>query len=156
MERGIRVKNRDVITLARVPGAMADVKTAEKRRLWMQDRLWNITQKITGMPSGHGAAGGLEGRFAEISEMEEIYREKLDESLKALKEAEVIVNAIRSPGMRTFVVMRYMLDMSRREIMRELNIKRWKYMELCNRIEEAQDMAHVNWPEHYILWKDES
>ena len=145
------VRNRDIPLLSRVLYTMQDVTATEKKRLWMQDRLWNVTQKITGMPGGHGEPKGLDATFAVISEIEEKYARECAQYLMELKEAEAILNAIPSRTMRAFVTMRYVLDMSRREIMRELNLKRWKYEELCARVEQAQDMAHVDWPERYML-----
>ena len=130
---------------------MQDVSITERKRMWLQDRLWNMTQKLTGMPGGHGEPKGLEVHFAAIGEMEEQYRAELPECLRELQEAETVLNAIPIREMRTFVTMKYVLDMSRKEIMSRLNLKRWKYNNICNRIEQAQDMAHVDWPERYIL-----
>ena len=72
-ERQVRVRNKDIIILSRVLYAMQDVSTTEQKRAWQQDRLWNITQKITGMPSGRGEPSGLDHTFAAISEIEERY-----------------------------------------------------------------------------------
>lgn len=139
--QAIQVKNRDVILLSQVLYAMQDVSVTERKRLWQQDRLWNITQKITGMPGGHGEPSGLERHFAEIEEIERRYDAECAEYLDELKRAEEIVNAIPSRTMRTFVTMRYMLGMPNREIMARLNLKRFRYDSLCKLIESAPDMA---------------
>lgn len=154
MQRAIPIRNRDILLLVRVLYTMQDVHATEQRRMWMQDRLWNITQKITGMPGGHGAPGSLDANFAEICEMEEKYSEKCAKFMRELNEAEAIINAIPSRTMQTFVVMKYIMDVGNREIMERLNLKRWKFEKICTSIEQAEDMAHVNWDERYIL-KDE-
>ena len=145
------VRNRDIIPLSRVLYTMQDVSATEQKRMWAQDRLWNITQKITGMPGGHGEPKGLDASFAAIGEIEEKYESECAEYTKELKEAEAILNAIPSRTMRTFVTMRYLLDMSRKEIMARLNLKRWRYEEMCETIEQAEDMAHVDWKERYVF-----
>ena len=147
----ITVKNRDILTLANVLYVMQDVKSVEQRRLWQQDRIFNITQKITGMPGGGGVPKGLDDTFAAISELEETYRESCQKYVRVLKAAEEVLNGIASPSMRTFVTMKYMLDMPNQEIMRSLNMSEWAFRKARETIEQAQDMAHVQWRERYIL-----
>ena len=147
------IRNKDILLLSRVLYTMQDVSCTEQKRLWLQDRLWNMTQKLTGMPGGHGVPKGLDEPLADISEMEKQYREELPKCYRELQEAEAILNAIPIQEMRTFVTMKYVLDMSRKEIMSRLNLKRWKYNDICNRIEQAQDMTHVEWPERYMLYE---
>lgn len=149
----VPIRNRDILILSRVLYTMQDVNTTEQKRLWQQDRLWNMTQKITGMPGGHSAPGGLDAHFAAISEIEETYKTECAEYIRELKEAEGILNAIPSRTMRTFVTMKYVMDMSRKEIMNRLNMRRRQYDRLSESIEQAQDMAHVEWPERYMLYE---
>ena len=150
----VPIMNRDIPILTRVLFTMQDVRNTERRRQWQQDRLWAMTQKLTGMPGGHGKPDGLDAQFAAISEIEERYARECAEYVKELSEAEAILNAIPSRTMRAFVTMRYVLNMGRKEIMAQLNLKRWKYDDMCLRIEQAQDMEHVDWPERYILADD--
>lgn len=140
-ERQVTVKNKDIILLSRVLYAMQDVSATERKRMWQQDRLWNITQKITGMPGGRGEPSGLDRSFAEISAIEERYETECAEYVEELKRAEAILNGISSRTMRTFVTMRYVLGMGNREIMARLNMKRFRYDGLCKLIEDAPDMA---------------
>ena len=147
----IMVKNRDIITLSRVLYTMQDVSATEEKRMWQQDRLWHMTQKLTGMPSGHGQDGGLERIFTDICEMEEKYEAECRAYMRELKEAERIINGIKSRTMRTFVTMKYVLDMSDREIMARLNLKRWKYTRMREIVENAENMASVHWTEHYAV-----
>lgn len=147
----VPIRNKDILILSRVLYTMQDVSATERKRLWQQDRLWNMTQKITGMPGGHSSPSGLDARFAAISEIEEKYEAECGEYIRELKEAEAILNAIPSRTMRTFVTMKYVMGMSRKEIMSRLNMRRWQYDKLCESIEQAQDMVHVEWHERYIL-----
>ena len=143
----VKVKNRDVLLLARVLYTMQDVCATERKRLWQQDRLWNITQKITGMPGGHGGLAGLERHFEEITEIEEQYNAECEEYVSELKQAEDILNDIESRTMRTFVTMRYVLSMQNREVMARLNLKRRRFEYLCRLIEDEPDMkaAEAKW-----------
>lgn len=140
-----KIVNKDIRLLRAVLYTMQDVCNTEQRRQWAQDRLWNMTQKITGMPGGHGAPAGLEGSFAAISEIEEMYSEKCAEYARELAQAEEIINAIPSREMQTFVVMKYVMDIPRKEILARLNMKRWRFERISACIEQAEDMAHVDW-----------
>lgn len=150
----IPVRNRDIPMLSRVLYIMQAVSSTEQKRMWLQDRLWNMTQRITGMPGGGGEPKGLDAPFAAIGETEEAYGQECAEWMAELKRAEDILNGIPSETMRVFVTMRYLLDMSRKEIMGRLNLKRWRYEEMCQAIEQAEDMQSVVWKERYILQKD--
>lgn len=143
------IRNRDIPRLSRVLYTMQDVNATERKRMWQQDRLWNITQRITGMPGGHGEPKGLDASFSAISELEEKYEAECAAYVRELKEAEAILNAIPSRTMRAFVTMRYVLDMGRKEIMSMLNLKSWRYYDMCECVEQAEDMAHVAWTERY-------
>ena len=146
----VKVKNKDVLLLARVLYTMQDVSSMEHLRLWQQDRLWNITQKITGMPGGHGESSGLEKHFSEIAEMEEQYTEACAEYVRELKRAEEILNSIESRTMRSFVLARYVLGMQNSKIMAQLSIRNDRFDYLCRLIENAPDMekAATAWKEY--------
>ncbi|MBR6710351.1 MAG: DUF1492 domain-containing protein [Selenomonadaceae bacterium] len=151
MNEEIPIRNGDIPKLYNVLYTMQAVCATERKRMWQQDRLWNITQKITGMPGGHGEAKGLDASFEAICEIEEKYEAECAEYVKELKEAERILNGIPGRGMRTFVTMRYVLGMSRKEIMSRLNLKRWRYDDMCAAVEQAEDMAHVKWTEKFMV-----
>lgn len=146
-----KVRNRDIPPLSRVLYMMQGVSATEQIRQWQQDRLWNITQKITGLPGGGGVPGGYEKNFAAIGEIEEKYAAQCNEYTEEMQEAEKILNAIASPTMRTFVMMKYVLHIPDRKIMRELNIRRWKLDKMSKAIEEAESMDQVTWRERYTL-----
>ncbi|MBQ9252260.1 MAG: hypothetical protein IJ188_06470 [Clostridia bacterium] len=145
------VKNRDIPKLTRMLYAVQDVSAAEQKRMWQQDRLWNMTQRITGMPGGGGTVKGLEEDLAAIEEIEGKYETERKGYIEELLEAEEILNGIPYPKMRTFVTMKYMLGMNRKDIMERLNMKKWAYADCCARIEQAEDMKHVNWDEKYVV-----
>lgn len=144
------IRNRDVILMSRVLGAMQDIRSAEEIRMKLQDRLWNITRHITGMPGGRGEPKGLDESFAAISEIEERYTQKIEALTRDLREAEDILRTLPE-SMQTFVVARYILALPDAEIQARLNIGRWRYEKLCERVEQAERMAEVDWPERFTL-----
>lgn len=139
------IRNCDIAKISRVLYTMQDVAATEKKREWLQDRLFAITQKITGMPGGRGGSKGLEASFEAIAEAEERYRAEIARWEAELNEAERIINAIRDGEGRTFVTMRYLMHMGRNEIMTGLNIKRWRFRELCEKVEQAGSMSEIVW-----------
>ena len=145
------VKNKDIIILAQVLYIMQDVCNAERRRVWQQERLYNITQHYSGMPGGPGVPVGLDATFAAIAEIDEQHAEKCAEYVKDLKAAEAILNRIGSRSMRTFVEMKYVMDIPNQEIMRALNMTDYYFRQARQAIEQAEDMAHVDWKERYVL-----
>ena len=148
------VRNKDIIILARVLYVMASVCSTERRRQWQRDRMFNITQHYSGTPgSSGGVPVGLDAAFAALSEIDEIHAEKLAEYIKDLRAAEIILNDIQSQTMRTFVEMKYVMDMPNQAIMRELNMTDYGFKQAKRSIENAVDMAHVNWSERYTLGK---
>ena len=133
----IQIRNRDIPLLSRVLYVMQAVSSTEQKRMWLQDR--------------PGEPKGLDAPFAAIGETEERYEQECAEYMAELYRAEEILNAIPSDTMRVFVTMRYLLDMSRKEIMGRLNLKRWRYEEMCESIEQADDMKSVVWKERYTI-----
>lgn len=145
------IRNRDIITLSRVLYTMQDVCCTEQKRLWLQDRLWSMTQRITGMPGGPGEPKGIDDKMASIGEMEEKYGKELEGYLKELQEAEDILNGIESRTLRIFVMLKYLFDLTDAEIQNRLNMKRRRFEQARKAIEQAPDMAHVAWDERYRL-----
>jgi len=145
------IRNRDIMLLSRILYTIQDVSITEQMRSWQQDRLFNMTQRITGMPGGGGQPTGLEEKLATIGELEEKYSKQCTKYLRTLKDAEIILNGIENPQLRTFVIMRYVLGMENSRIMTELNMKRRRFEQACKAIEQAPDMAHVGWPDRFVL-----
>jgi len=148
----IKVRNQDIPILANVLTMMQGVSATEQIRLWQQDRLWNMTQKITGLPGGGGIPGGYEKNFAAIGEIEERYAAQCEEYTKALQEAEAILNAIPSQTMRVFVTLKYVMDIPDKKIMRELNIGRRRLETMRRAVESAERMDKVKWSERYTAF----
>lgn len=147
------IKNRDIPLLARVLYVMQDVCSLEKRCEWQRDRLFSITQNLTGMPSGKGVPTGFDAAFAAIDGINEEHREQIAAYTRELKAAEKIINSIPSRTMRTFVTMLYVENMPAATVQRELNMTRRGFENARNAVEQAQDMASVVWRERYYVEK---
>lgn len=145
------IRNRDVMLLSNILYMIQDVGLTEQKRQWMQDRLFSMSQHITGMPGGGGQPTGLDEKIAAINELEEKYAKECQGYLRDLNRAETILNHIRSRSLRTFVMMRYVFGIGNNEIMKRLNIKRRKFEQACKAIEQAPDMEHVVWQERFAI-----
>lgn len=152
-EESRKVRNRDIPLLTKIFYILKEAESVERRGEWTYERMFNITRRITGMPGG-GNAPGMDGTLAEVEELNRIYGERLAECVKALKDAEKVLNGIESTTMRTFVQMYYIDDVSKAEIMRELNMTEWKFNQARQKIEEAENMKKVAWRERYCLADD--
>ena len=147
------IRNRDIPLLSRVYYIMQAVCQTERLRQWQKERMFSITATLTGMPGASGGVPkGYDSAFAALSELDEAHETKIMEYSRELKRAERILNGISSITMRTFVMMRYVMDMSNNDIMRELNMSRRGFERACKCIEDAQDMGHVVWRERYYLY----
>ena len=138
------IRNRDVMVLSHVLYTIQDLRIAEQMRDWQQDRLYSMTQRITGMPCG-GNPQDIGDKIAAVGELEKKYSKQCTEYLRALKNIEIILNKINDGKLRTFVVMRYVFQMENTKIMTELNMKRRKFEQMCKAVEQAPDMEHVVW-----------
>ena len=150
-EEGRKVKNQDIPLLTRIFYILKEAESVERRGEWTYERLFNITRRMTGMPIGGGNPPGMDGTLAEVEELNRIYGDKLAECIKALKDAERILNGIESQTMRTFVQMYYIDDIGRQEIMRELNMTEWKFNKARENIENAESMKKVVWKERFCI-----
>lgn len=148
------VRNRDIIVLSKVRYIMQEVCRIEDLRQWEQERAYNITQHLTGMPGGGGVPRGLESLFEKLSELEERHLEKCRQYVATLTEAEAILNGIQSDGMRAFVLLKYVLDFSGKQVMRELNMTDYAYRSARRCVEGARSMRSAAWSEDYVV-KDE-
>lgn len=149
------IHNADIPILAEVLAVMQEVRLAEEQKEWRRERLTNFSPHLTGMPGGGGIPKGMEEAFAAISELEEEAAKKCVEYARTLKRAQDILNGIENTTMRTFVTMKYVFDISDVEIRRELGIKRRGFERARKAVEEAPNMASVQWEDKYILAKDD-
>lgn len=145
------VKNRDIPLLNSILYIMQAVKGLEERRAWQRDRMLNITQHITGMPGGGGMPKGIDEAISILSEIDTQHEEKCREYARQLKKAQKILNGIESVTMRTFVVMKYVMDVPDTRIRAELNMTYRGFDRARKAIEGAHDMQSVKWQEKYIL-----
>lgn len=146
-----KIINEDIPLLSRVRFIMQDVCSTEKRREWQQDRMFSITQKLSGMPGSGSIPKGLDAAFAALEEADEAHEQNVIEYCRQLKAAERIINNIPNPTMRTFVVLFYVDGLTKKQVMTELNMPEWGFRRARESIEQAKDMEHVVWREHYYL-----
>lgn len=147
------VNNADIPLLSDVLCIMQEVCAVERRRDWQRDRMYNITSHATGTPGGGGIPHGLDEAFAKLAEIDEEHEQKCKEYVRKLKRAESILNGIRSESMRTFVLMKYVMNVPDVKIRAELNLSERGFKRARRCIEEAKRMTSVKWPEKYILKK---
>ena len=150
-EQPKKIKNKDIPLLSRVRFIMQEVYRTEKRREWQQDRMFSITQKLTGMPGGGGVPKGFDTAFAALEEADDAHKKNVIEYCRELKTAERIINDIPSLTMRTFVVLFYVDGLTKKQVMAELNMPEWGFRRARESIEQATDMTHVVWRERYYL-----
>ena len=147
----IKIRNRDIPVLQDVIRVMQEVRALETRRQWQRERMYNITQHLTGMPKQQGEHGGLEAAFAAVAELEDEHKEKVKEYTRKLKAAERIVNGIGNPFMRTFVTMMYIENLSAKTVRSELNMSEWGFKRARQAVEQAEYMKCVVWRERYVI-----
>lgn len=145
------IRNRDIPLLADVLCIMQEICQIERQRDWQRDRMLNITQHLTGMPGGGGQPKGLDEAFAMLSELDEEHEQRCKDYVRQLRAAQKILNGIVSRSMRTFVVMKYIMDVPDSEIRQELNMTRTGFNRARRCVENAKRMSDVKWQERYIL-----
>lgn len=145
------IKNRDILLLSHVLYTMQDVSSLERRLAWQQERLYSVTQNLSGMPSGKGPAKGFDSVYAAMDGLNDEQREKLLAYTKELEQAEKIINGIESRTMRTFVLLMYVDGLSPEKVREELNMSEWGFRKARDCIEKAPDMESVIWQERYVL-----
>lgn len=150
----VKVRNKDIPLLANIFNIMQDIRQIEERREWQAGRLFNITQHLTGMPGG-GTPKGLDETFALLSEIDDEHKQRCKEYARQLRKAQKILNSIESHTMRTFVMMKYVMNVSDSEIRKELNMTKHGFYRARECVENASCMAAVKWQERYILVKDD-
>ncbi len=145
------IKNRDILLLSRVLYTMQEVNSLEKRRVWQKEKLFSMTQNLSGMPSGKGPAKGFDTAYAAIDGLTEEQRKKLLAYTRELEEAEKIINGIQSRTMRTFVLLMYVDGLSPDKVREELHMTEWGFRRARDCVEKAPDMESVVWQERYVL-----
>ena len=156
VEKGIKpvvIRNRDIPLLADVLSIMQEICHIEQQRDWQHDRMLNITQHLTGMPGGGGTPKGLDEAFSLLSELDEEHEQRCKDYVRQLRAAQRILNGIESRSMRTFVMMKYIMNVPDTDIRQELNMTRTGFSRARRWIEDADCMASVKWVERFIIQK---
>lgn len=152
MTAPVVVRNADIPLLSDVFYIMQEVCAVERRRDWQRERMYKITSNASGMPGG-GGVRGLDDAFARLAEIDEEHEKSCKEYVATLKKAEEILNGIQSQSMRTFVLMKYVMNAPDVEIRSELNMSRRGFERARRCIEGAENMAAVRWQERFTLKK---
>lgn len=147
----IEVRNRDIPALSEVLYIMQDVCQIERRREWQHDRMTHITQRLTGMPGGGALPKGFDDALSLLSEIDDEHEKLCKAYVRQLRRAQRILNGIQSLTMRTFVLMKYVMDVPDAEIRNELNMTRRGFDRARRAVEDAPSMASVKWQERYII-----
>ena len=155
MENGteIEVNNADILVLQRVFYAMQDVCMTEERCQWEEDRMFSISQRLTGMGGGKGVPGGLESGLAAIERADAKHRASLSKYRHELEAAERILSGIENQNMRTFVILLYVMMVPGEEVRKRLNMTEYGFRRARRLIEEAESMAQAEWTDRYVLRK---
>lgn len=146
-----QVWNRDINTLASVMYAMQDILRIEDMQQWQQERMTNISARIGGTFGGNGTAKGLDEAFAKLSELDEEYAIMCKNYVDITREANKILHGITNPNMKSFVILKYMMNMPDIKVRKELNMTRRALEQAKECVENAACMADVEWKERYVL-----
>ena len=146
---GRKVRNRDIPLLNRIFYIMQDIRSMDRRCEFTREQMYSTTKRMTGMPGG-GPPRGYDLMLGELEELNRDYGEKVAEYARELKKAERILNGIPSPKARTFVRMYYVDAVKTSEILSELDLTEYKFKQALERIEGAERMAKVDWPDEYV------
>ena len=145
------VWNKDINILQNVLYIMHDISQNEYMREWQQERMTNISARLDGSFSGSGTAKGLDEAFAKLSGLDEEYQQLCKDYGGQLKEAQKILRGIKSRSMKSFVIMRYMMKKSDIQIRKDLNMSRRSFEQAKESVENAPNMAAVEWKERYVM-----
>lgn len=149
--RPAHVRNRDIPTLARVLCLMQEIEQLEKLREWQRDRMHCLSQHLSGMPRGGGMPKGIDEGIAALDSIDREHKKKCVEYAKQLREAQKLVARIESANMRTFVTMKYIMDIPEAQIMKKLGWSRRGIERARYCVENAPCMAAVKWQERFIV-----
>ena len=147
----VEVKNKDIPLLSEILCIMQDIRQIEQLREFQQGRMYNITKHLSGLPRAGGVPKGLDDVFAMISELEEDHEKRFRDYALQLKKAEKILDGIESQSMRTFVMMKYVMNVPDAKIRNELNMTRRGFDRARRCVETATCMSAVKWQERYII-----
>lgn len=147
------IHNRDIPVLQEVLPCMQAVCQTEKLRDWQRDRMVHITQSLSGMPGGGGGPKGLDAAFAALDELSREQEDACKAYVRQLRKAQGILNGIESGSMRSFVLMKYVMNLPDGKIRDGLNLTRRGFERARKAVQDAPSMEAVKWQERYIFEK---
>ncbi len=137
--------NKDIEVLSNVTAYMQDARICEDKAQFEREQLTSITSHLSFAGGGGNKVRQMDDTFAKISELEMSHVEKLKMYAREIRKAESIVNAIPIERMQTFVMLRYVLNRSKHDIMECMCMTEREYRWAREAIEKAESMADVNW-----------
>lgn len=147
----IVVNNRDIPKIEKVLCIMREMKEIEKRIDEIYERMTNTTQHLSPLPRSGQPPAGMEIAFGKIDEWQEKSRNRMNEYMDVLEEAEEILNGIGNYKMRLMVMLKYMQNAPNREIKEALGMSEWEFRKAKECIENARDMKSIRWKDKYIV-----
>ena len=139
------VKNRDLVTLARVRCLMAEVQALEEREAWQRERMTRITQQLGGTGRGGGAGRGLDEAVAALDSLERSHAEKIKAYCEAVAQAEWILKGIESAEARAIVRLKYLNGEPDARVREKLGMTRYRYDSAKRAIENAPGCWEIQW-----------
>ena len=139
--------NQELKTISQVYYTMQDILSVARRRDWVRESLFNVTQRLTGMPRSGGLPQGIDSGLARLDEMERAYTDALLGGVEELSEAQRILDSIGRMELRVFVQMLYLDGFSGAEVRRELGLSKWKFDKIRQNVESAERLSEAKWPE---------
>lgn len=153
MEKERPIKNRDIPVLSRVFYTMQEIVSIEQRCAWQRDRIFSITQNLSGMPRGGGNKGGIDNALVAIETLQERQRLMMCTYVRELRKVEHILNSIESLSMRAFVTLMYVDQLPHISVRGELGMTEYGFNRARDAVESAVSMQHVVWREKFIVEK---
>lgn len=154
-QKQVQINNWDIPLLSETLYIMQMVCVLEKQLQWQRARISGIRQNLTGMPHGNEVARGLENALDALLSIEEEYEAQCKKYVLHMQKAQKILNSIESRTMRTFVLLKYVMNMPDAQIRNELNMTRRGFDRAKKAVEEAPSMAKVKWKERYFIIQEE-
>lgn len=149
-ERKARIaRNKDIPLLREVGDVMLEIEALEKRRKWEKDRMYHITQQLSGSAGGGNAPCGYDEAFAAVADIEEKHRLMIKQYIRKINKASQLILDLPSQKMRTFVRMMYMDNETDVNVRKKLKMSRWAFDNARRAVEQAEDMQSVIWNDRY-------
>lgn len=139
------VRNRDLVTLARVRCLMAEVQALEEQEAWQRERMTRITQQLGAACGGGGGGRGLDDAVAELDSLERSHAKKIKAYCEAMAQAEWMIRGIGSDEARAIVRLKYLNGEPDARVREKLGMTRYRYDRAKRAIENAPSCWEVQW-----------